>query len=352
MSFNWKDTLASPSDSILDVMKIIEKDAQRVACIVSENMKLLGLVTDGDIRRALINGHQMSNSVKEIMNQAPRHVSPNYNKKELISFLTENRLIHMPIVEEGKLVGLVTLEELTKKREYENPIFIMAGGFGTRLRPLTDNCPKPLLKVGDKPILETILDQFIAAGFKNFFISTHYLPKQITSYFGNGEEKGITIKYVYEDKPLGTGGALGLLPKHEINHPLIMINGDILTNINFEKLLQYHYDTNSEATMAVREYKLQVPYGVVDVKGHSVERMIEKPTHNFYINAGIYVVNQDIVKGVKKDTIIDMPSLLELTIEKEKNVSAFPIHEYWLDIGRMSDFEKAQKDILSFDFGV
>lgn len=346
MGDNWQQTLARPENSIIDVMRIIEKDAQRVACVVDSDMNLLGLVTDGDIRRALINGIKMEEQVQSIMNAAPKSVGPDYDKVELMEYLTENRLMHMPVVENGKLVDLVTIEDLARKKDYHNPVFLMAGGFGTRLRPLTDNCPKPLLKVGNKPILETILDQFIEAGFSNFFISTHYLPEMIRDYFGDGSDKGVNITYVHEENPLGTGGALGLLPKEQINSPLLMINGDILTNIDFEKLLQYHNDNGVAATMAVREYKIEVPYGVVDIAENNVAKMIEKPSHHFFINAGIYVVSPDIVNGVQPNTKIDMPSLLEQRMSKGDDVGAFPIHEYWLDIGKMKDFEQAQLDVM------
>ena len=345
MTSNWRSTLAGPNDTVLDVMKIIEKDTLRAACVVDDEMNLLGLVTDGDIRRALIKGLSLSTNVQEIMTRNPKSFAPGYDSDELHNFLNHNRLIHMPIVKDGKLVELVTIEDLTQKNNYDNPVFIMAGGFGTRLRPLTDTCPKPLLKVGKKPMLETIIDQFIGLGFQNFYISTHYLPEMIRDYFGDGSKKGVQIRYVHESSPLGTGGALGLLPKDQIDLPLIMINGDILTNINFEKLLAYHKQNNVDATMVVKEYQIEVPYGVVETDGIHVDKMIEKPTHQFFINAGIYVVEPQIVHSMSGEQYIDMPSLLEEKMASGQKVGAFPIHEYWLDIGRMEDFKKANVDI-------
>lgn len=221
----------------------------------------------------------------------------------------------------------------------------MAGGFGTRLRPLTDNCPKPMLKVGGRPMLETLLLRFIDSGFHNFYISTHYMPEQIKSHFGDGSKWGVKISYVHEENPLGTGGALGLLPDTVSEVPLIMINGDVLTMVNFERLLAYHVQHQAMATMCVREYEYQIPYGVINGEGHKIINMIEKPTQRYFINAGIYVVSEKLRKSILKQTRIDMPVLLENEIAKGHDILMFPIHEYWLDIGRIDDFYKAQSDI-------
>jgi NDP-sugar pyrophosphorylase family protein len=221
----------------------------------------------------------------------------------------------------------------------------MAGGFGTRLRPLTNNCPKPMLKVGDKPILEQILLNFVEAGFHRFYISTHYMPEVIRDYFGNGEKWGISIQYVHEEEPLGTGGALGLLPHDEIDQPLFMMNGDLLTSLNLHSFLEFHETHNGVATMCVREYEHQVPYGVITSEGTQIKSMVEKPVHRFFVNAGIYLLDPALVKSVVPGTRIDMPTLLEGQIDGGSAVNMFPIHEYWLDIGRMDDFHKAQTEM-------
>jgi NDP-sugar pyrophosphorylase family protein len=223
----------------------------------------------------------------------------------------------------------------------------MAGGFGTRLRPLTDNCPKPMLKVGDKPILEILIQYFKKLGFHNFYISTHYLPEIIQNHFGNGSKYDISIVYVHEETPLGTGGALGLLPDNMPDLPLIMINGDVLTNIDFTKVLAFHNKHRAAATMCVREYEYQIPYGVIKGEGHKVTSMEEKPVQRFLVNAGIYVVGKEIVRSVSRNERIDMPSLLERHIRKGLDILKFPIHEYWLDIGRMADYDRARADIYT-----
>jgi NDP-sugar pyrophosphorylase family protein len=219
----------------------------------------------------------------------------------------------------------------------------MAGGFGTRLKPLTDNCPKPLLKVGDKPILETVLLSFIKSGFHDFYISTHYLPEMIKEYFGDGEKWGVSINYVYEETPLGTGGALGLLPKDLPELPVIMMNGDVLTKVDIEALLAFHNENDANATMCVREYEYQVPFGVIESEGYKIKSMVEKPMQRFHVNAGIYVVGRKIIEQVNNNEVVDMPTLLERYLDK--SVLMFPFHEYWLDIGRIDDFNRAQIDI-------
>lgn len=201
-----------------------------------------------------------------------------------------------------------------------------------------------MLKVGDKPILEQILLNFVEAGFHRFYVSTHYMPEVIRDYFGNGEQWGVSIEYVHEDEPLGTGGALGLLPHDEIDQPLFMMNGDLLTSLNLHSFLEFHEKHSGIATMCVREYEHQVPYGVITSEGTKVKSMVEKPIHRFFVNAGIYLLDPALVKSVKPGTRIDMPTLLEQKIEVGEAVNMFPIHEYWLDIGRMDDYNRANTE--------
>jgi NDP-sugar pyrophosphorylase family protein len=255
-------------------------------------------------------------------------------------------LLQLPLIDKDrKLVGLTSLHDVLNKHRHDNPVFLMAGGFGTRLRPLTNNCPKPMLKIGDKPILEQILLSFVNAGFHRFYISTHYMPEVIRDYFGNGSEWGVSIQYIHEDEPLGTGGALGLLPHEEIDLPLFMMNGDLLTSLNIHSFLEFHENHGSVATMCVRKYEHQVPYGVITSDGTQIKSMIEKPVHKFFVNAGIYLLNPELVKSVERGVRVDMPTLLEQQIEEGRPVNMFPVHEYWLDIGQMGDFERAQNEV-------
>jgi len=348
MSHNWKNILVSPSINIQDVLKVIDKEALQLALVVDSDNYLLGTVTDGDIRRALIHGKPLETTVTEIMFTSPTTVSVETSRNEILEMLDKKGLMSIPILKNGKVVGLETLHHVMNKNKYDNPVFLMAGGFGTRLKPLTDNCPKPLLKVGDKPILETVLLGFIRVGFHKFYISTHYLPEKITNYFGNGEKWGVSIEYVHESKPLGTGGALGLLPNDLPDLPVIVMNGDVLTKVNLEHLLTFHNNNNANATMCVREYEYQVPFGVIESEGHTITSMVEKPLQRFHVNAGIYVISREIIDSVQKNEIIDMPTLLEKHLDNR--VLMFPFHEYWLDIGRIDDFNRAQTDIQTLSF--
>ncbi|MEM6160909.1 nucleotidyltransferase family protein [Erwinia sp. P6884] len=349
MSSNWEKILLGPQETIRQALKIIDEQASRIVLIVDDASRLLGTVTDGDIRRGLLNNISMDASVDSIMNKNPITSEPGISVKIHKKIMTDHRILSLPLVEAGIVKGLRDLYDSRDVISHDNPVFLMAGGFGTRLRPLTDNCPKPLLKVGNKPILEITLTEFVSYGFKNFYISTHYMPEKIMEHFGDGSKWGINIHYVYEESPLGTGGALGLLPDDINRLPLIMMNGDVLTNIDFDKLLDFHNNSNADATMCVREYEYQIPYGVIYGEKSKIIRMEEKPVQRFHVNAGIYVLNSSIVTSVKKNSRIDMPTLLENKIAEEGSVMMFPIHEYWLDIGRMDDYNRAQNDICNLE---
>ena len=348
MSHIWQNTLIGPNCSVREALVIIDKEALRGAIVVDKETKLLGVVSDGDIRRGLLAGTSLDDSVDKIMNCNPTVASLELNKEQLIELMESKSILSIPVVNnEMVVVGLRTLHDSLSKPKLNNPVFLMAGGFGTRLRPLTNNCPKPLLKVGDKPMLEITLLNFIKSGFINFYISTHYMPEMIKEHFGDGSKWGVNITYIHEESPLGTGGALGLLPNDLPSLPLIMMNGDVLTNIDFQKLLSFHCNNNADATMCVREYEYQIPYGVIQGEAGKITSMEEKPTQLFHINAGIYVINPEMIKKVKENQIIDMPTLLEQKIADNGHVMMFPIHEYWLDIGRMEDYKRAQADIYN-----
>ncbi|MCL9775534.1 nucleotidyltransferase family protein [Vibrio methylphosphonaticus] len=349
MSHCWQKTLITETSTIKHALEIINNEALRVAVVIDSHQKLRGMVTDGDIRRGLLNDLMLTDSVAEVMNTSPITALQGTSKEKLVELMERKQILSVPLLDQdNQVVGLETLHSALSKERYQNPVFIMAGGFGTRLRPLTDNCPKPMLKVGDKPILETVIKSFIKAGFSNFYISTHYMPEQIHQHFGDGSDLGISISYVHEDEPLGTGGALGLLPDDiPQGLPLIMINGDVLTKVDFERLLDFHIENKADATMCVREYDYQIPYGVINGEGNKINSMVEKPIQRFFVNAGIYIVSPRVIQSVPENYHIDMPTLLERHMNERDNIFMFPIHEYWLDIGRMDDFNRAQTDIHS-----
>ncbi|WP_258190599.1 nucleotidyltransferase family protein [Photobacterium damselae] len=339
--------IISKNETIEAALGKINDSSVGIVFVCDDERSLLGSVSDGDIRRALLDNFNKDIKVIDIMNKEPVISINDLDKRNALSLMNKHDISVIPIVKNGKLCSIYTLKDLIKSKKVDNPVFIMAGGFGTRLRPLTDNCPKPLLKVGGKPILEIILKRFIDAGFFEFYISTHYLPEMIHEYFGDGSKWNVSITYVHEDKPLGTGGALGLLPREMTQKPLIMINGDVLTNLDINALLDYHNKENALATMCVREYDYQIPYGVVEKEGNKITAMTEKPKYKFHVNAGIYVVNPKLFNSVDKDTKIDMPSLLESNIKNDENIVMYPLKEYWLDIGQMTEYKQAQKDIIS-----
>lgn len=350
MSYDWKNILLKPEDPIRDALELIDRESLRIALVVDDDLRLLGVVTDGDVRRGLLRNLTLASSVSEVMNPNPLTAKLGTARKELVKFMEKEQLLAIPLLEDDVVAGLETLQRVGAFSKYQNPVFLMAGGFGTRLKPLTDNCPKPLLKVGNKPILEIVLDSFVKAGFVNFYISTHYLPEMIREHFGDGSKWNVNISYVHEEKPLGTGGALGLLPADIPDLPLILVNGDVLTNVDFERVLEFHNKHNAAATMCVRDYEYQVPFGVINGEGNKIISMVEKPVQRFFVNAGIYVVSPQIRRSVSQNSRIDMPTLLEQFISREANVMMFPIHEYWLDIGRIEDYHRAQTDILSLEF--
>lgn len=344
MNHDWRSLLISANSPVQEAIKILDREALRIVLVVDDKHHLLGVVTDGDVRRGLLAHLSLDTPVSSIMNDSPTVGSLNDSKSKLLSLMDEDDLLHIPLIRDGIVAGLETLQHLLKPKSHPNPVFLMAGGFGTRLKPLTDSCPKPLLKVGGKPLLETILESFVDAGFHNFYISTHYLPEKIEKHFGNGEKWGVNISYVHEKKPLGTGGALGLLPSSIPSIPMIVMNGDVLTKVNFEKMLSYHLESAVTATVCVREYKVDVPYGVIRSDKRMVIGIDEKPTSKFFINAGIYVLNPSVLKFVGRNKYIDMPSVLQKCIASDLNVGMFPLYEYWMDVGKIKDFEQAQMD--------
>jgi len=346
---NWKNVILKKSDTINMVVEVLNKESLRIAMIVDEYGRLIGTVTDGDIRRGLIRHVSLDESVIKIMFKNPTVALEKDDKESVLLKMKELDLLQIPIVNsDRKVVGLETLQHLVEGDRLNNPVFLMAGGFGKRLKPLTDNIPKPLLKVGTKPILENILDQFIAAGFHNFYISTHYKSEMIRNHFGNGSDWNVSITYLYEDTPLGTAGGLGLLPKNIIDLPILIMNGDLLTKIDFKELLDFHLEEGGDATICTREYEFQVPYGVIKTNGQHVSSIVEKPLHKFFVNAGIYVINPQMLDTMDEVGYLDMPELLQNKIDSSSQVNVFPVHEYWLDIGQIEQFNQAQVDIAKF----
>ncbi len=343
---DWKRITVRRNTPLETAIATLDKGGQRIVLVVDDEERLLGTLTDGDVRRALLRHQSMTTPVSEVMCATPQVAELPWSREKILAVMESTRLLQLPVVDpSGRVVGLETLHELLDKRRIDNPVFLMAGGFGKRLYPLTQDCPKPMLKVGDKPILELILQSLADAGFHRFYISTHYLPEMIHDHFGDGSTWNVNIQYVHEEEPLGTGGALGLLPANEIQMPMLLMNGDLLTRVDYRSLLEFHQRHQGAATLCVREYESQVPYGVIQSEGHRITQIVEKPVQRYFISAGIYILSPELVGRVVPGQRIDMPTLLEQEIAAGRDVNMFPVHEYWLDIGRMDDFHRAQEEV-------
>ncbi len=342
---DWRKTLVSITATLQDAIGIIDGSALQIGLVVDENGRLVGTVTDGDIRRAILRNEGMEDPITLAMNPNPHVARLGTSTDALLSDMKIHSIRQIPIIDDDrKPVDLAFIDHLlTPSGEKENWVVLMAGGLGSRLRPLTEATPKPLIPIGQKPLLETILENFIKQDYKRFYISVNYKSEMIRSYFGHGEKWGVEIRYIEEDKQLGTAGPLKLIPERG-EQPLIVMNGDLLTQVNFQHLMEYHRQHNAQATMCVRTYDFQVPFGVIHLEGSRIKKIDEKPLHYFLVNAGIYVLNPEVIDLIPDDQRYDMTSLFEKIISDDINNTVFPIREYWLDVGRIDDLERAQSE--------
>lgn len=336
--------LLLPDRPIKEAIAAIDATEAKIALVVDEAGRLCGTVTDGDIRRGILAGRRLEEPVSEIMNRKPARAEVGEGAAAVQARMRANRFRQMPVVDaEGRVVEVRLLSNFAGATLKDNIVVLMAGGMGSRLRPLTEETPKPLLAVGNQPILQTILESFVAHGFHRFRIALNYKADMVEAHFGDGSKWGVEVAYLRESRPLGTAGALTLLEERP-SAPLVVMNGDILTKVNFEDLLHYHLDHRVAATLAVRQYEFQVPFGVVEADDHRLVRIAEKPTQEFLVSAGIYVLDPDALALLPDDERCDMPSLLSRLTEARREVAIFPIREYWIDIGQMDDFQRANGD--------
>ena len=341
---NYKKILLKTDSTLKEALQTINSGAIQIALVINKDEKLLGTVTDGDIRRGLLKGFSLEDSIETLVFQTPTVCYMDDTKEKILDIATSKKLHQIPIVNrEGKLVGIKEIEELLKPTTKTNRVVLMVGGLGTRLRPLTDNIPKPMLKVGNKPILETIINGFKKYGFINIVLCVSYKSEIIEEYFKDGSAFGVNIEYIHENKRMGTAGALSLANKR-LHEPFFVMNGDLLTNINFENMMEFHLSNDAIGTMGVREYDFQVPYGVVNIEDGNILSIEEKPVQSFYVSGGVYVLSPEVLQHIPEDTFYDMPTLFETLIEQKEKSISFPIREYWLDIGQMSDFHRANAE--------
>jgi dTDP-glucose pyrophosphorylase len=336
--------LIKPDTSILDTLKVIDNAAVEIALVVDENKRLIGTVTDGDIRRGLIKGTKLEEPIDSLMNPSPITAGLNSTDDELLFLMTNRSIKHLPILDKNRRVlRLVLLKDLIKGKKRPNIAIIMAGGLGSRLGTLTQNTPKPLLPVGGKPVIARIAEQLKSHGIEEIYISINYKGSQIKKWFEENPINGAQISYLEEKEFLGTAGALSLLPNKPSN-PFIVINGDIISPVNFGSLLEFHQQSHKSMTLCTREFNFQVPYGVLKLNGSQLISIEEKPSQNIFINAGIYVINPELLKYIPEKNRFDMPELINIAIKEGNEIACYPVSDYWLDIGTPQDYIKADKE--------
>ena len=339
----------SANVSLRQALAQLDRTGKGIVLVVDTDGRLEGTITDGDIRRGILAGLTVAHPVRDLLagkTAAPRPVTApaGTSSDTLLRLMREHGVRQVPLLDAaGRVTGLTTLDELLPNVLPDAQAVIMAGGFGTRLRPYTDDTPKPMLPVGDTPLLERTVRQLRAAGIRRVNISTHYLAEKIVDHFGDGRDFGVEFTYLREETPLGTAGALGLMGP--LTERCLVMNGDILTRVDFRAMLAYHTEHAAALTVGVRAYEMKVPYGVIEADGPLVRRVVEKPALQFFVNAGIYVLEPSAHRLIPADRRFDMTDLITILIAEGHSVVSFPIVEYWLDIGQQPDYEQAQQDV-------
>ncbi|MBF0440589.1 MAG: nucleotidyltransferase family protein [Oligoflexales bacterium] len=353
----WQKSIVSEESTIKDTINAINASGALMACVVDDNNRLIGIASDSDVRHALINGAEIADSIRSWYQKSPITASEDTDSETLLRIAREKNIREIPLTDaRGSLVDIfvvLTNQEKNYSREEQmdfvvepfvlpNSMLILAGGLGTRLRSILSDRPKPLALIGNKPILQTLITMAEASGIRNFYIAVNYMAEMIEKHLGSGIYGHLNIKVLREEKRLGTAGAIGLC-KHEITHPLLVCNADLLTKVSFSGIISSHDRNGADITCAVSPYKMVVPYGVVESFGNEIVSIKEKPQLNYMINAGIYVINPDICHEIDGSKYIDMTEIIERAIKRRKKVVPFYMHEYWLDIGKPDDLSRANE---------
>ena len=341
---NWQNLIVSEKSSLRDALVILNDVGLSFILVVDDTCKLIGFLTDGDVRRSLLKGITLEDSVKGSINENFIYCEKGTSPSEVSDLLNKYKINYLPeLSDAGQVINVHSSCDIHLSKT--NCALIMAGGLGTRLKPLTDDCPKPMLKVGDKPILEIIIESLISQGFSDIYISINYLGDMIRDYFGNGNRLGINIFYLEENTKLGTAGALGLLPKG-LNKPIVVLNGDVLTKADYSNLVDYHLQNGAHFTIGLTKQEMTIPYGVVSLDHERIISIDEKPTKSYYVNAGIYCISPEAFADVTGEEYLDMPDLITQKIILDKHIVGFPLHEYWTDIGLYDHLAKAKEDYI------
>lgn len=348
--FDPEKFLIGPDWSIAQAIRLIDGNSAGIALVVDADKRLIGTVTDGDVRRAMLRHESLDTPVSALFQRRANSPYPTpitapfgTGPAELLALMSRHELRHIPLIDvERHVVDLALRDHLSIGEPLAARAVVMAGGMGTRLAPLTRETPKPMLPVGDRPLMERLVGSLRDAGIVKMHVTTHFRPEKIREHFGDGGAHGIELSYVTEDEPLGTAGSLRLVtPGPE---PLVVVNGDILTTVNFRALIRYHQDSGALLTIGLRSYEVSVPYGVVESEGSRVVRIAEKPVYRYFVNAGIYVVEPAAIRHIPEGRRFDMTDLIDRLLAAGESVASFPLREYWLDIGRPEDYERAQRD--------
>lgn len=344
MLTDLKKMIVGPEATLRAVMEVIDSGARQIALVTDADGVLIATVTDGDVRRGILRGLSMEAPVAEVMHRNPTTLLKGASAASAQRLMRERSLHHIPVVDpSGHLVALALRDAPERAEPRTTPVVLMAGGLGMRLRPLTETLPKPMIHVGDRPLLERIVTRFKDQGFSRFTLSLNYLGQVIRDHFGDGSALGVRIDYVEETRRMGTGGALSLLP-HRPAESFVVMNGDILTTTSFGAMMDFHAESGSAATICAREFSMQVPYGVLNTEGTMLVSMAEKPVHKFLVNAGIYALSPLVFDHLRPDELLDMPDLIERVKTAGHKVSVFPVREYWMDIGRIEDLDRARDE--------
>ncbi|EAJ0348667.1 CBS domain-containing protein [Campylobacter lari] len=328
--------------SIQEALKIIGSERVRIALVV-ENDKFLGVISDSNIRRALLNGKKLEDSIETIYTKNSLTIKENTSKEELLKLASQTDIYDFPVLNsENEVIAIKSIASILKEKSFENEVVLMVGGLGSRLGELTKNTPKPMLKIGKKPILENIVLNFKEQGFKKFIFCVNYKKEVICDYFQEGKSWGVEISYIKEKQKLGTAGALSLVK--DMKKSFIVMNGDILTKLDFDQLIQEHKKSKAVMSVVLREFKHQIPYGVVKISNNDIKDIEEKPIQKFLVSAGIYVLEPEVLKYIKKDVYLDMPNLIKRLLDKKLKINSYILQDYWIDIGRLEEYEKAIVD--------
>ena len=340
----WEQALVGPSTTLREALQTIDHAGSQMVLVVDADRVLLGTLSDGDARRALLRGLGLADPVSVAMHREPICAAEGESRHAMLATMRRLGLHQLPLLNPSRqVVGLEIVDDYFAATPRAQCVVIMAGGRGARLEELTRETPKPMLRVGTRPLLETIVREYIGQGFRNFYLAVNYKAEQIEAHFGDGSAWGASIRYLRERERLGTAGALSLLPEAP-TEPVIVTNADLLTKEDYGDMVDRHIASGAHATMAVRDYEMQVPFGVVRHRDGMIESIEEKPIQRFVVSAGMYVLSPQAIEHVPRDTFFDMPSLFEALVKGGKRTRCHPIDGYWLDIGRVTDYEKAKSD--------